>query len=172
MKTSESIVKISAALLKAQKNMGAAAKDVKNPFYKSKYADLGSVMEVVKEPLNEQGISILQPIYSQALVDGALVHFIETILLHESGEFISSSQMKLELTKMDMQQFGSAITYGRRYQMQSLLSIPALDDDGQAAVGKPMPPVATTNPPLPTGPLPASPVKPTFKQHKADNGVF
>ncbi len=170
MKTSESIVKISTALLKAQRKMGAATKDVRNPFYKSTYADLGSVMEVVKEPLNEEGVIILQPIFSQSLPENPSVmfHFIETILLHESGEFISSSQMKLELTKMDMQQLGSAITYARRYQIQSLLSIPSVDDDGQAAVGKP------TTPPVPVTPGAPSPVKPTstFKQYKADNGVF
>src|SRR4051812_44068306 len=131
MKTSESISKIAPALLKAQRNMGAATKDAANPYFKSKYADLGSVMEVVKDPLNAEGISILQPVSSR---DGS--HYVETLLLHESGEYIASEALKLELNKTDMQQLGSAITYARRYTLQSLLSIPAEDDDGEGAVGR------------------------------------
>lgn len=131
MRTSENILKISAALLKAQRKMGAAPKDAKNPFFKTAYADLGSVMSVVKPALNEEGISILQPAYS---VEG--VHYVETVLIHESGEFIASQPLKLELTKVDMQALGSAISYARRYTMQSLLSIPAKDDDGEQASPK------------------------------------
>jgi hypothetical protein len=134
MRTSDSIVKIAPALLKAQRKMGSAAKGAANPFFKSKYADLGSVMEVVKDPLNEEGITMLQPTYSK---DGA--HYVETILMHESGEYIASEALKLELNKVDMQQLGSAITYARRYTLQSLLSIPSEDDDGEATMGRTKP---------------------------------
>lgn len=131
MKTSETITKIAPSLLKAQRKMGAASKGAANPYFKSKYADLGAVMEVVKDPLNEENITILQPAYSK---DGS--HFVETTLVHESGEWISSEPLKLELNKTDMQQLGSAITYARRYTLQSLLGIPAEDDDGEVAVGR------------------------------------
>jgi len=132
MRTSESITKIAAALLKAQRKMGSASKGSVNPYFKSRYADLGSVMEVVKEPLNEEGISLLQPTYSK---DG--VHYVESILMHESGEFIASEPLKLEVTKVDMQALGSSISYARRYSLQSLLSIPAEDDDGEKTMSRP-----------------------------------
>lgn len=131
MKTSESIKAISGALLKAQKNIGAATKGSANPFFKSKYADLGSVMEACKEALNNEGISVLQPVHSDSVAD-----YVETILLHESGEFISSS-MKLVLTKQDMQSYGSSVSYARRYGLQSLVFIPAEDDDGEKAMARP-----------------------------------
>ena len=130
MNKSESITKISLALAKAQKNIGAASKGAANPFFKSKYADLGSVMEACKEALNNEGITILQPVTS---VDGK--HAVETILLHESGEYISST-MNLELTKMNMQDLGSGISYARRYSLQSLVFIPAEDDDGEKSMGR------------------------------------
>jgi hypothetical protein len=130
MKTSESIAKLAPALLKAQKKIGAAVKGNANPFFKSKYADLGAVMEACKEAFNEAGITVLQPVSS----DGTK-HFVQTILIHESGEFISDSMM-LELGKTDMQQLGSAITYARRYSLQSMGFIPAEDDDGEAAMNR------------------------------------
>jgi len=152
MKTSDTIGKISLALLKAQRKMGAATKDAKNPFFKSNYADLGSVMEVCKDPLNEEGIVILQPVSSNEAG-----HFVETRLLHESGEFISTESMRLELNKVDMQQLGSAITYARRYQLQSLLSIPAEDDDGEKSMNRNAP-TQQAKPAAPAKPAPA-PVK-------------
>lgn len=139
MKTSESIVKIAAALSKAQKNIGAAAKGAANPFFKSKYADLGSVMEACKEALNNEGITILQPVTTD--LNGK--HAVETILLHESGEFISST-MTLELSKTNMQDLGSAISYARRYSLQSLVFIPAEDDDGEKAMVRGAASVPTT----------------------------
>lgn len=128
MKTSENISEISKALVRAQAKMGAATKGASNPFFKSKYADLGAVMEVIKDPLNENGIAVLQPVFSE---EGC--HFIETILIHESGQFLSSGRLKLELHKIDPQFIGSVITYMKRYQLQAFLGIPSEDDDGNAA---------------------------------------
>lgn len=133
MKTSETIKNLSAAILKAQRNIGAATKGAANPFFKSRYADLGSVMEACKEALNNEGITVLQPVQSDSTGD-----FVETILLHESGEFMSSS-MKLVLSKQDMQAYGSAVSYARRYSLQSLVFIPAEDDDGEKAVARSKP---------------------------------
>ena len=77
--------KLAAALLKAQRNIGAAVKGSKNPFFKSSYADLGSVMEACKEQLNNEGITVLQPVVS----DGSTT-YVETVLVHESGEQFTS----------------------------------------------------------------------------------
>lgn len=128
MNRSDSIAKISPALLKAWANIGAVTKDAENPFFKSDYATLGAVMEVVKQPLLDQGIIILQPI-----VDG---EYVETILLHESGEFISGT-MKLVCAKPnDPQAMGSATTYNRRYGLQSMCFVPSVDDDAEKGMGR------------------------------------
>jgi len=128
MKTSESIIKIAAALLAAQKKIGSASKDAVNPFFKSKYADLGAVMEACKEALNDNGISALQPVGTSEM--GTTV---ETILLHESGEWISDTMTVSVKQSNDPQAQGSAITYARRYSLQSMMFIPAEDDDGERA---------------------------------------
>jgi ERF superfamily len=127
MKTSDSIAKIAPAFLIAQKNIGAAVKDQKNPFFKSTYADLGSVMEACKEALNKNGIAVLQPVG----MEGEKT-YVETILLHESGEYISDRMIVL-LEKATPQGQGSAITYARRYALQSMCFIPAEDDDANQA---------------------------------------
>lgn len=129
---SESIKNISQALLKAQKNIENAVKDSSNPYFKSKYADLNSVMEACKKHLNDQGITVLQPVVSNEFGD-----LVETILLHESGEFIGS-QMKLLQVK-NMQEYGSAVTYARRYSLASIAFVGGEDDDGEAAMGRAKP---------------------------------
>lgn len=62
METSENIGKIAPALLAAQRAMGAAAKSATNPHFKSKYADLATVIDAAKGPLNDAGITILQSV--------------------------------------------------------------------------------------------------------------
>jgi hypothetical protein len=127
MNKSDSIAAIAPALVKAQAEIKAALKDATNPHFKSKYADLSSVVEAVKAPLLKNGIAFLQGIHDA--VDGVAV---ETMLLHTSGEWISST-LRLPATKQDAQGYGSAITYGRRYGLQAICGVPAEDDDGNAA---------------------------------------
>lgn len=128
---SPSIIKIAPALLAAQKKMGAAKKDAVNPFFHSNYADLGSVMEVCKEPLNEQGIVILQPLESDE--HGV---YVETVLLHESGEWMSAGLRIAPKSETNPQDQGSAISYARRYGLQSFGFIPAEDDDAEKATNR------------------------------------
>lgn len=134
MNASQTVTKIALALLKAQRKMGSASKDAKNPFFKSKYADYGSVLEVVKEPLNEEGIVILQP---HCTHEGKT--YVETVLMHESGEWVSSATEVVCAKQNDAQAMGSAITYARRYNLQSLLSIPTADDDGESTMNREKP---------------------------------
>lgn len=132
MKTSESIKAIAPALLKAQKAIKAALKDATNPHFKSKYADLSSVVDAVKGPLNDAGITFMQGV--EDAENGVAV---ETMLLHESGEWLSST-IKIPASKQDAQGYGSATTYARRYGLQAMCGVPAEDDDGNAA-SKPKP---------------------------------
>lgn len=131
MNRSESITKLAAAFVKAQASMGNAVKGSANPFFKSKFADLNAIREACTPPLNEQGISILQP---TTVVDGK--HYIETILLHESGEYLSGLYEIVVAKANDPQSLGAAISYARRYGLQSMVSLGAEDDDGESALGR------------------------------------
>ena len=128
MKTSESIAALAAALCKAQSQMGGAAKSADNPFFKSKYADLSSVVQAVKQPFADNGLSYVQfPISTQSAIG------VVTRLMHESGEWIEQDYY-LPLQKLDPQAAGSAITYARRYSLQAVAGIPAEDDDGESSM--------------------------------------
>jgi hypothetical protein len=127
MNKSESIKNIAAAQCKAQGEMGGAVKDANNPFFKSKYADLSAVVNAVKEPFANNGLSYVQfPIEENGRIG------VETILMHSSGEWLSN-KFTVNLSKQDAQGAGSAITYCRRYALQAISGIPSEDDDGNAA---------------------------------------
>lgn len=131
MNKSESIVKISGALVKAQSEMGNATKGSANPFFKSRYADLNAIREACLPVLNAHGISVLQP---TTVLDGKL--YVETLLLHESGEFISGIYEVVVGKQNDPQALGAAISYSRRYGLQSMVNIGAEDDDAESAMGR------------------------------------
>jgi len=128
MKTSESIGKIATALLQAQKAITFAAKDASNPFFKSKYADLPTVIDAVKPALNDAGIVFIQ----SATPSEAGTLSLTTRLIHESGEWIEDIATA-PLQKNDPQGYGSAITYLRRYSLAAFTGLYQDDDDGQAA---------------------------------------
>lgn len=129
---SESIAKLSSALVAAQSKMSDAVKDSANPFFKSKFADLNSVREACTPALNAQKIAILQPVVR----DNAGHDFVATTLLHESGEWISSLTAIVCAKQNDPQAYGSAISYARRYGLQALVSLGTADDDGEGAMAR------------------------------------
>lgn len=130
MNKSDSIKNLAAAMVKAQSEMGGAHKGANNPFFKSKYADLGAVVEAVKTPFTNNGLSYIQfPIEQGGRIG------VETILMHESGEWLSN-EFTVNLTKQDAQAAGSALTYCRRYALQAVAGIPSEDDDGNQASAK------------------------------------
>jgi hypothetical protein len=132
MNKSDSIENLALSLHKAQSEMAGATKGAKNPFFKSTYANLEEVIKVVKEAFSTNGLSFVQfPISGDGTAG------VETIILHESGEFISN-EFLLKCAKTDPQGMGSAITYARRYGLQSACGIPSEDDDGNEA-SKPAP---------------------------------
>jgi hypothetical protein len=124
---SDGIQELAAALVAAHAEIKGVAKSADNPFFKSKYADLSSVVEAVKAPLLKQGIIVVQGVQD---AEGGVG--IETMLLHKSGQWISST-LRLPASKQDAQGYGSAITYGRRYGLMAICGVPAEDDDGNAA---------------------------------------
>jgi len=120
------------ALLKFQSIVGKAQKSKDNPFFKSKYADLEAIYDTVSEPLQECGLLVLQTLQEAA----AGCVSIETQIIHaESGES-KTSILVLPYAENNPQKAGSAITYGRRYSLATILGIIQTDDDGNDAVGK------------------------------------
>ena len=163
MNKSESITKLAEALVAAQKKIGAATKEKTNPFFHSTYADLGAVMEACKDALNENGIVVLQPVGTDE--QGV---YVETVLLHESGEFISDKMRIAVKAPNDPQAQGSAITYARRYALQSMVFIPAEDDDAERAMDRP----ATAIPkPQPAGKCEYCGATGRFHKPNCPNGV-
>lgn len=132
MKTSDSINKISAALLKAQRAITFASKDAKNPHFKNTYADLPAVIDAVKPALNEAGIVFLQS--ASPSDPGTLC--LTTRLVHESGEWIEDTAT-VPLPKNDPQGYGSAMTYARRYSLAAITGLYQDDDDGNGAMKQP-----------------------------------
>lgn len=118
------------ALAKARKAFKPIVKGETNPFFKSKYADLATVIDATKDGLSDNGLVVFQPpVYGR---DGAVQ--VVTILAHSSGEWIKSI-LDMPVSKTDAQGVGSAITYGRRYAYSGVLSVASEeDDDANAAV--------------------------------------
>jgi hypothetical protein len=119
---------ISAAMAKAFAEIEAATKSANNPHFKSKYADLGAVIEAIKPALINHGLFFTQ--HCHPAEDGVCV---ETVLGHESGEERSLGKLFVPANKKDAQGFGSALTYARRYGLMTAFGVPAEDDDGNAA---------------------------------------
>jgi hypothetical protein len=128
---SETIAKISAALVKAQSEMGNAVKDSKNPFFKSNFATLNAVREASLPVLNKHGIGVFQP---TTVIEGKL--YVETTAIHESGEYISGLYEVVTGKANDPQATGAAVSYARRYALQALVNIGADDDDAESAMGR------------------------------------
>lgn len=128
MRSSEQINELASALHKAQSEMGGAVKDSANPFFKSSYADLTSVIKAIKQPFADNGLS-----YTQFPVSDEIGVGVSTKLMHISGQWLEMSYI-LPIVKRDPQAAGSAITYARRYALQSIAGIPTADDDAEAAM--------------------------------------
>lgn len=125
MERSESIKELSKALVEFHKKVGKVIKDAKG--YNYRYATLSNILDVIQDPLNECGLSVIQ------LPQGD--HELVTILTHISGEFISNTS-RMVPKEDNPQQRGSCITYQRRYSLGAILCINIdEDDDGAAASG-------------------------------------
>jgi len=116
-------------LLEFQKKVGAIKKDSVNPYFKSKYADINSLLDVVKPVLNEVGLTVVQPL---EIRDGK--NTLLTKIFDDEKIVLESSIIIPE--NLDPQKIGSAITYYRRYSLQSLLLLEAEDDDAESAKPK------------------------------------
>lgn len=131
MEQSAEIGKLAEALAKAQAQMMGAKKDSKNPFFKSDYADLKSVTDAIKGPLNDNDISWVQGVGNSENGWPS----VTTMIMHKSGQFIKSS-FALAPKKNDPQGVGSAVTYARRYSLAAICGVYQTDDDGEASMDR------------------------------------
>ena len=129
MERSESIKELATALSKFQSEVSGAVKSADNPFFKSKYADLAEIWKTIRPHLAANGLAVSQG--GLPCEHGSVS--IETMLMHNSGEYISGITT-LRLTKDDAQGAGSAITYARRYGLAAILGIHQEDDDANSQV--------------------------------------
>ena len=131
MNASVTLGELAAALSKAQGEMKSAALDTVNPFFKSKYASLASVMAACRAALAANGLSIIQP----TRMDENGIIILCTTMLHESGEWVGS-EYPIVPDKNTPQALGSAMTYARRYTLSAMIGVVAdEDDDGNSASG-------------------------------------
>lgn len=120
-------------LFEAKKDIGKISKDSKNPFFKSNYLSLNGLIDAIEEVLNKNGLLLLQPIIDNKVRS--------MIIDSEKDGSLDSHYVISEMTLpniTDPQKLGSAITYFRRYTLESLLGLKADDDDGNLA-SKPTP---------------------------------
>ena len=131
MKTSENITNLTKALFQFQGKVSKVKKSAENGHFKSKYADLTSILDTINPILQECGLLVTQHPNEDVL--------ITTVYHAESGEFMQSEQILRMKDLNNPQQQGSSLTYARRYSLAAIFNLAQQDDDGNAAaeVGKP-----------------------------------
>ena len=127
---SSDITELAKALLNVQRQLQPAMKDANNPFTKSSYASLKSVMETCRDALLDNGIWLCQ--YPVPVETSGCIGLATKLTHAESGQWQSSLAV-VPLPKADPQGMGSAITYARRYTLTAMLGMITEDDDGEAA---------------------------------------
>src|SRR6266705_2669653 len=120
------------ALFTFQENVGPLIKDTDNEYFKSKYADLAAVLDVVKPPLRDAGLLLVQG----ASTNGGESVNVETTIFHVTSLQWVRTILTLRPEKPTPQGCGSAITYARRYGLLAMCGIAAEDDDGNSASGR------------------------------------
>lgn len=109
--------------------VGVLEKSAVNPFFKSKYIDINGLLDVLNPALNEQGLTLLQPLSNVAGRPA-----VRTIIKDGDNVLIDDAVALPDL--QDPQKMGACITYYRRYALISLFALQAEDDDGNMASGK------------------------------------
>jgi len=119
------------AIAKAQGEFTTVEKNAENPHFRSKFAPLDTIIEMIRPVLAKHGLSVMQ--HCDIPESGAGI-IIETMITHESGQHISS-RLFMPVVKSDPQGYGSSISYGRRYSLAAALGIVS-DEDVDGNQGK------------------------------------
>lgn len=131
IQTSAEVKNLFTAFHKAQADLKTVHKDATNPFFKSKYATLESVVDAAKPSLTANGLSFTQA--PGELQENAIT--VSTMIMHVSGEWMRSD-FQMPLAKKDPQGTGAAISYACRYALMAVLGLPATDDDAESSVDR------------------------------------
>jgi len=128
--SSVEIKELATALAKAQADFAVAGENKNNPYFKSAYADLMSVVQASRPALTKNGLSVMQMI-----IDADDGKWLITKMMHTSGEWVQS-KVRIVPAKNDVQSISSTITYMKRVCYVSLVGVVVgdEDDDGEAAV--------------------------------------
>jgi hypothetical protein len=131
--SSDNISSLAKAMIKAQASIVPASKDRLNPFTRSMYATLGSVVEACRQALLNAGIWVTQyPVPVDGGETGSVIGLVTKLVHAESGEW-QASLLVMPVPKNDPQGFGSALTYARRYGLSAMIGIVTEDDDANEA---------------------------------------
>jgi len=141
---------------KLQNEIGKISKDKTNPFFKSQYFDINSLLEHLKPLLEKYDLTVIQPLSS---VDGRPA--LRTIVFEGEKSLLNEAIVMPDL--QDPQKMGSAITYYRRYALQSLFLLQAEDDDANLASKGSKEPIYVD--------IPGAPQKPLKTQNTAPQGI-
>jgi len=133
MNTSPEINEIAKAMSLAQSQMKPAIKDSTNPHYKSKYSDISSVWEAIREPITLNGMTIWQDVTTQEKAVS-----VTTRIVHSSGQWVEFGPLSIPITKQDAHGVGSGVSYAKRYALCAAVGVVSSDEDDDAnhAVGK------------------------------------
>lgn len=112
------------ALAKFHAECSPVVKDANNPFFKSKYATLDAIQEHIRKPLQNNGLVVTQ---ANKVEDGNAI-VVSTVWHVESGEFIES-EFPVVVSKPTAQEYGSAVSYAKRYSLSGLLNLTIQDED-------------------------------------------
>lgn len=130
------------ALSKIQQEIGVLSKTETNPFFKSKYLDINGLLDQLLPLLEKHGVTVVQPLSNW---EGKPC--LRTAVAVE-GKIVLDDYIPLP-DLQDPQKMGSAITYYRRYALQSLFLLRAEDDDATTASKAPQ----KASQPLKTAPV-------------------
>ena len=140
------ITKLAPALVEAQAELKDPAMLGDNPHFRSKFATLKAIKDAVMPVFNKHGLAVIQrPVPQEAGIG------IQTVIIHKSGETLDVGTIAIPVTKQDAQAYMSAVTYARRYGMQTAAGVCG-DPDDDGAEGKDKEPVTPTVPQKPVAP--------------------
>lgn len=129
---SENLDKLFKGMNTFRSQLKQPAKDAKNPFFKSNYVTLEGVQNAIDAAIKGTGLAYAQIVKND---DNGNVG-VETIITHESGQYLTTGVLALRPEKATPQGYGSTITYAKRYQLASAFGVSSdVDDDGNVGSG-------------------------------------
>ena len=120
---SRETAELNTALAKAYSEYSPITYNRINPYYKSEYADLEVIMDMVRPILAKNGLVVTQ----RTLLEVSGTTILQTRLWHSTGQWIES-RARIIPSKNDYHTYGSAMSYMKRYQIMAMLNITVTDD--------------------------------------------